>query len=100
VKEYCCFLTPTRATFPGDAAESELALVAAHVEHLDRLVGEGLLVMAGRTQEDADPVGLVVFRARSDDEAERLMEEDPAVKGGVFRARVRRYAVAMMEGRG
>jgi len=100
VKEYCCFLTPTRATFPGDATESESALVAAHVEHLEWMVGEGLLVMAGRTQEDVDPVGLVVFRAGSDEEAERLMEQDPAVKGGVFHARVRRYAVAIMEGRG
>mgnify|MGYP001084718173 CR=1 FL=1 len=97
LSEFLCLLSPTRASFPSDATEAELQAVAAHFEHLQAMLARGRLILAGRTQEDASPIGLVIFRAADATAAKREMADDPAVRAGVFLASIRPYRVALSE---
>jgi uncharacterized protein len=56
------------------------------------------VVLAGRTQlETNDPamMGLVIFYAKDDKEADKLMMNDPAVKNNIMLARVYPYSIAV-----
>jgi uncharacterized damage-inducible protein DinB/uncharacterized protein YciI len=97
VPTYICFLTPARDTFPADASPAELATVDAHFAYLERLLAAGTLVLAGRTDEPP-LTGLVVFEAADRAAAEQIAAQDPAVAGGVFRARVCPYRLALLGG--
>ncbi len=97
-KQFIYFTEPARATFLEDATEDEQAKVSEHFRYLEGLLAEGVLILAGRTDE-AQPVGIVVFEAADLDTARGIMENDPAVKAGVFKGRVAPYGVALMRGR-
>ncbi len=70
-------------------------------EHFQRLVqkkAEGVVLLAGRTQlETSDPgmMGLVIFYAKDEKEANEFMQNDPAVKNKIMLAKVVPYAVAV-----
>ena len=93
---YLIIYRPPRSTFVDDATESESAAVGVHFEYLKRLLSEGALLLAGRT-DDAS-MGLVVFRAADQTSAERIVRDDPAVKAGVFKAELHRYRLALFSG--
>jgi len=94
-RHYLIVLKPPRATFAEDATEAESAIIGEHFEYLKRLLSDGVLVLAGRT-EDAS-MGLVVFAAASDAAAEAVMKADPAVKAGVFSAKLYPYRLALLK---
>jgi uncharacterized protein YciI len=83
-------LHPTRLSMLAEGAtEAERALAGEHWAYSQRLLAEGVIVFAGRTMTvDADSFACVVIRAESADAARAIMNDDPAVKGGVFRARL------------
>jgi uncharacterized protein len=93
--QFITFLSPSRATFPADATADERAVVDAHFAYLQRLLGAGRLILAGRTDEPP-LVGLVVFEADDRAAAEAVARADPAVQQGVFTARVAPYRVALL----
>ena len=66
--------------------------VEAHVAHLRVLEREGRLEIAGPFPEHAS--GLVVLRATSRDEAERIAAADPFVTRGVRRVEVRPWLIS------
>jgi uncharacterized protein YciI len=75
----------------------EQEIVSQHFEHLRRLVAEGVVILAGRTLNvDDSTFGIVVFNADSEEEARRIMENDPAVRQGVMRAELFPYRVALI----
>ena len=92
--EFICFLEPVRAGMPEEPTDAEAEAVGAHFAYYQSLLGEGVLVMAGRTLE-APFVGVFIFEADSLEEAQRIVAQDPAVLAGVFRTRVQRYRVAL-----
>jgi uncharacterized protein YciI len=83
-------LHPNRlAMLTEGPTEAERALAGEHWAYSQRLLADGAVVFAGRTMtRDADSFASVVIRAESADAARRVMNDDPAVKGGVFRARL------------
>ena len=85
---------PPRPTFAEDASEAEAAVIGEHFDYLKRLLADGQLVMAGRT-EDAS-MGLAVFEADDRASAETVMASDPAVEAGVFSARLYEYRLALL----
>jgi len=97
-RQWLIVLKPTRATFPADATEQEMALVHRHAAHLQELSDAGKLILAGRTREEADPMGIVILTGVDATEARRIVDEDPAVASGVFRAELRAYQVAIGSG--
>ena len=73
--------------------ERELAAYHEHAAYLDRLTSEGVLVLAGRTQ-DAESVGIAVINAESEEAARKIMKADPFVAHGVVNGRLQPFVIA------
>jgi uncharacterized protein YciI len=64
-----------------------------HFLYLKGLLEKGILTMAGRFSEVL--IGLVLIETKSRNEALRIMREDPAVKSGVFHAKLYPWSIAL-----
>lgn len=95
-------LAPTRPAMLADGpTEREATIVDEHFRHLQRLLGEGVVLMAGRTSSAGERTfGIVVLVASSDAEAAALMQGDPAVKNGVMTAELFPFRVALWSATG
>jgi uncharacterized protein len=96
--EYLYRLVPTRLEMLTEGpTPEETELVTAHFSYLQAAVAKGILLLAGRTTLlDERTFGIAVFRAESEEEARRFMESDPAVAGGVMRAELFPFRVALL----
>ncbi len=78
-------------------AQDEL-IVSDHFEKLKQLKEIGKLILAGRTlREDPSDFGIVILRTETEDEAQKLMEGDPAVAQGIMNADLYPYRVALIK---
>lgn len=76
--------------------ERESTILDEHFEYLKKLVAQGTVFTAGRTQNAGERTfGIVLFAADSETKAAELMQNDPAVNGGVMRAELFPYRVAL-----
>jgi uncharacterized protein YciI len=91
--EFTYVLRPPRATFLTDSTRDERSAVAQHFEYLKKLAEQGVVILAGRS-EDAT-FGIVIFRAADESAAKHLMGEDPAIRAGVFAAQLHPFRVAL-----
>ena len=82
---------PLVLMYRGDAWSQHQELLTAHREYMLRLLREGKLAAAGPSDGDRDLVGIGVFRRIPDEEAQRLMADDPSVKAGVMRPEFHRW---------
>ncbi len=84
---------PTREGFgPGSATPEEHAIVGEHWNYLVSLNESGCIKFVGRS--DTPPyVGITVFKATDEAEANRIAVADPAVAKGVFSMRCQPYSV-------
>jgi len=95
-------LRPTRlaALTDGPTAE-EAAVVGRHWAYTQALLADGVLIFAGRTLVTTeDSVASVVIRAASEQAAREIMEGDPAVQAGFFRAQLFPYQAMLMGSNG
>jgi len=92
-------LQPARpAMLREGSSEAEKALAAQHWLYSIDLLKKGLVIFGGRTMTTSDDTfAVTVFRAKSADEARAIMEGDPGVKGGLFRAKLYPYQPMLME---
>jgi uncharacterized protein len=80
--EFAYLLRPAfDESFLAGATEEERAVFERHGEWLEAQYAEGRVRFAGRCYDG--PFGLVVLEADGEDDARRLMEEDPSVRAGV-----------------
>jgi uncharacterized protein len=99
VQEYLYKLQLVRGDMlrTGPTAE-EQAVVADHFAYLQELFAKGVIVLVGRTlTTDENTMGLTIFRAESESEARRIMNEDPAVQKGVMTAILYPFKVVLQE---
>lgn len=98
MNEYLYLLRPVRLGLVTEGpTPEEAAIVARHFAYLQDLTERGVMVLVGRTQNnDADTLGLAIFRAESDAAAEAIMRADPAVQNGVMTARLYPYKIALL----
>lgn len=76
---------------------AEAMTLAEHARYLEKLKEDGTAILYGRTQNnDETTFGIVIFRASSEKEAREIMENDPAVRGGLMRAELFPYRVVLM----
>jgi uncharacterized protein YciI len=68
-----------------------LADPRAHEDYIDRLRREGKVAAAGPIDGDPDLASVVIFKRIPDDEARRLIGEDPAVQSGALRPEFHRW---------
>jgi uncharacterized protein YciI len=94
------FLYEIRPTRPAMLVEGldarETAIVGEHFAYLQRLVAQGIALMAGRTIDTGERTfGIVIFQADSEEAARAVMDNDPAVAQGVMRAELFPFSVLL-----
>ena len=96
--EWIYFLHAPREDFAATMTEEEQHVWGEHFERLQRLVTEGVVVLAGPTLGRVN-TGINVFEAEDEAAARRIMEEDPAVASGIATGELRPFRVALLRGR-
>jgi uncharacterized protein YciI len=88
---------PARLAMLGEGPTREEQLrVGEHFAYLQELCREGVVHLAGRTQDTGpESMGLVLLSAPDEEAARARMEADPAVRHGVFHAALFPYRVAL-----
>jgi uncharacterized protein YciI len=66
-----------------------------HFKGLKKTFAEGKLLFAGPCEDRS--FGIVVFRANSEEKAEKFMRNDPAVKQGAMTAELHPFHVSLAE---
>ena len=96
--EYLYFLKPARLQMLTDGPTPyENETVSHHFAYLSDLTDKGVMILVGRTQNsDESTFGIAIFEAEDDAAARTIMENDPAVAGGVMTAVLYPYKVALM----
>lgn len=73
------------------------AVLAAHGKYWAKQLGEGRALLAGGMDGDYwDNVALIVFEAESEEQAQKIVKADPAVKAFVFQAQVRPFGASFI----
>jgi len=96
MKEYMYFLKLVDRLKSGVWTKEDESIINDHVSYLSNLKDRKILVFAGRTQtDDENTVGLVLFYANNLEEAEIIMENDPAVSNGIMTGEVVEFSTAI-----
>src|SRR2546425_5979308 len=78
------------------STEFESRIVSEHFNYLKKLTKDGVVILAGRTQNtDYSSFGIVLFNAETIEAAREVMLADPAVRNKVFRAELFPYKMAL-----
>ncbi len=81
---------------PDAPSDEEARLIGEHFAYLQSGHAAGDIVLVGRTQE-APFLGIAIFEAESREDAQRFVDDDPAIRAGVFRVRsLQSYRVALL----
>lgn len=78
--------------------EDEKAVIGEHFTYLQRLTLDGQVVLAGPCTDMKGP-GIVVFHAPEEASARRIMESDPAVRAGIFKAELHPMRLSLLRER-
>jgi uncharacterized protein YciI len=91
-------LHPVRlAMLTEGPTEAERGLAAQHWAYSQDLLSRKVVIFGGRTVDTTGAsFAICVIQAGSLEQARAIMEADPAVKGGLFRARLFRYQPMLM----
>jgi uncharacterized protein YciI len=96
--QYLYRIQPTRPEMLTEGpTPEEQRIVGEHFNYLKGLTEQGVVVLAGRTlNTDESSFGIIIFNAASDEGANAVATNDPAVRQGVMRATVFPYRVALI----
>lgn len=78
--------------------DDEKKILGEHFEYLKALTEKGTVVLAGPCTDGTGP-GIVVFTAPTESAATELMNGDPAVKAGIFKAELHPMRLSLLRGR-
>ena len=92
------FLHPPRDDFAATMTPEEEAVWDIHFQRLQRLLAEGVLVLAGPTLGRIN-TGVTIFEAPDEDSARRILDEDPVIVSGYARGELRPFRVSLLRGR-
>jgi uncharacterized protein YciI len=92
------FLHPPRDDFAATMTAEEEAVWDVHFERLQRLLADGILVLAGPTLGRIN-TGVTIFEAPDEAAARRILDEDPVIVSGHARGELRPFRVSLLRGR-
>jgi uncharacterized protein len=79
------------------ATPDEDQIISEHFAYLEALRDAGVALLAGRTlNTDAGAFGIVILTAGSEQEARRIMLDDPVVRQQVMCAELYPYRIALL----
>ena len=91
-KQYLCILTLSEKYKDENNWDAETSrVVGLHFNRLKKNTEEGKVTLVGRTiypEDDPNMFGMVIFYAANDDEANKFIQEDPAVQNNIMLAKV------------
>ena len=90
MSEWIYFIHPPRANFAATMTDEEKAAWASHFERLQRMLAEGVLVLAGPTLGETN-TGVAVIEAPDEATARQIMEQDPTIAGGFAEGELRPF---------
>ena len=98
MNQFLYFLKPARVGMVTEGPTPEEAeTVSRHFAYLSDLTDKGVMILVGRTQnKDESTIGIAIFEAEDELAARKIMENDPAVAGGVMQATLYPYKVSLM----
>ncbi|MDH3605379.1 MAG: YciI family protein [Acidimicrobiia bacterium] len=85
---------PQLATDPSAWTDDDNQVGADHFAYLQAAAADGVVVMAGRSQDGIGPA-IVIIEAVSEEEARAFMEADPFVESGLFTASLHPFRIAL-----
>jgi len=96
--QFIYVLKPARLEMLTEGATpEEVETVSRHFAYFQDLTAKGVMILMGRTQnKDESTFGIAIFEAEDESAARRIMENDPAVMGGVMTATLYPYKIALM----
>ena len=82
-----------------DDAAKRAELMKGHFAMINRLAGEGKLIVAGPFSNGGDFRGIYLFDVKTIEEAQKLTETDPSIKEGYFKVEFIKWygSAALME---
>ncbi len=85
-----------RLTIEENWTKEDEEIVNQHFTYLKALLAEGKLILAGKTDGLSDKTfGIVIFEAKSMEEANQIMSHDPAIEKGVMMGELFPYRIAL-----
>jgi uncharacterized protein YciI len=95
--QYLYLLKLTRLEMLARSTPYEDETVSKHFAYLKDLTDQGVMILVGRTTNDDETTfGIAIFEVENEAAAVEIMQNDPAVKGGVMTATLFPYRVALM----
>ena len=98
MSEWIYFIHPPREDFAATMTDEEQAVWGVHFERLQRLLTDGVLVLAGPTLGPVN-TGIAVIEAPDEAAARAIMDADPVIAGGFARGELRPFSVSLLRGR-
>jgi uncharacterized protein YciI len=110
-EQFVYFIRPSRDGFFEQPTEFEEKTVSEHAEYVKQLLEQGTVFLAGRCFDppyypesskeaislEMPTPGIVLFVAEDLEAAKKIMEADPAIRTGVFKARLNSFRKAFSE---
>ncbi|HUR73609.1 MAG TPA: YciI family protein [Sporichthya sp.] len=96
--EWIYFLHAPRPDFAATMTDTEQEVFGRHFAHLQRLLAEGTLVLAGPTLGPVN-TGIAILRAPDEHTAAAIMNADPAIAEGLVQGELRPFRVSLLSGR-
>jgi uncharacterized protein YciI len=96
--QYLYRTQPTRPElWDTGATPLEQPILDEHWAYLNLLVKQGTLILSGVTPNlGARSFGMIMIKAENEQEARQVMENDPMIKHGVFKAEFLPFNVILM----
>jgi len=88
-------LRPSREGLADAPTPEEEARLEEHFQYLRSRLEEGRLILAGPCLDGM--LGVVVFRAETEEAARAFMDSDPAVRYGLMTAELHPFRVSLVE---
>ncbi len=95
--EFIYIIKPKKENFNETGTEEEFNIMSEHFLYLKQLLKDNVLILAG--PELNAKFGIAVFEAENEEEAKKIMYNDPAVKKGVMNVELYPFRVSLLRGR-
>lgn len=79
---------------PEGWTEADNQVAVEHVAYLEKGAKEGIVILAGRSQDGIGPA-IVIVETNNEEEAIKFRDNDPFVKNGLFIGSLHPYRVAI-----
>src|SRR6266545_571358 len=91
---YIYVVKPIRKDFAERDDEEEQKIIKEHFEYLKELLSKKILLLAGPTLNKR--FGVAIYEAASIEEAQKILDNDPAIVKQVFTGEIHPFRVSLL----